>query len=388
VRSSGRSRLPLGSAAGAIALLAALGWVAGSHARPATFPGLNGPLLVAAGDGYRTLEPRSQRPRMRPLRINGGDPVWSPDGRRLAFEDGGIRVGRADGRRSQRIVASGTAPAWSPDGSQIAFADRRGGIYLVGADGRHQRRLSEQGLSPEWSPDGREIAFAIARVGDVFILTLESGDVRRLTRSDAADGCRSVYEAPKWSPDGAEIALQVRGVCSWTLHESGYAATIRPDGTGLRDIALPAPGWMDAIAYSPVWAPDGSRLAIAQDPGQGTDAGLFERIEIVTRVGGVLRSIRSTATPQDWQPVCSQRGSVRPDRIRGRAAGDLACGLGGDDTITGGAGRDRLFGEDGNDRFFARDGEFDIVGCGAGRDTVVADRSDLVGRDCERVTRA
>jgi Ca2+-binding RTX toxin-like protein len=63
------------------------------------------------------------------------------------------------------------------------------------------------------------------------------------------------------------------------------------------------------------------------------------------------------------------------------------AGLGGNDEITGGAGRDRLFGEDGADRILAQDGEFDVVGCGAGRDSVVADSSDLVGLDCERVSR-
>jgi hypothetical protein len=40
-----------------------------------------------------------------------------------------------------------------------------------------------------------------------------------------------------------------------------------------------------------------------------------------------------------------------------------------------------------NDEFFARDRKFDVAGCGAGRDAVVADESDLVGRDCERVGR-
>ena len=34
----------------------------------------------------------------------------------------------------------------------------------------------------------------------------------------------------------------------------------------------------------------------------------------------------------------------------------------------------------------AKDGAFDIIGCGPGRDTVVADPIDLVGSDCERPT--
>jgi Ca2+-binding RTX toxin-like protein len=65
----------------------------------------------------------------------------------------------------------------------------------------------------------------------------------------------------------------------------------------------------------------------------------------------------------------------------------LICGLAGDDTIDGNGGRDRLFGESGNDRFLARNGSFDVIGCGPGRDTVIADRIDLVGPDCERVSR-
>jgi hypothetical protein len=34
-----------------------------------------------------------------------------------------------------------------------------------------------------------------------------------------------------------------------------------------------------------------------------------------------------------------------------------------------------------------RDGERDVVRCGSEDDTVVADRKDVVGRDCERVSR-
>ena len=64
-----------------------------------------------------------------------------------------------------------------------------------------------------------------------------------------------------------------------------------------------------------------------------------------------------------------------------------SAGLGGADRITGGRGRDRLFGGEDNDTIDARDGSFDVVGCGPGHDTVVTDRIDLVGVDCERVTR-
>jgi Ca2+-binding RTX toxin-like protein len=54
--------------------------------------------------------------------------------------------------------------------------------------------------------------------------------------------------------------------------------------------------------------------------------------------------------------------------------------------VDGGSGRDRLFGRGGDDLIDARDTERDVVYCGTGRDTVRADRGDLL-RGCERVFR-
>ena len=73
--------------------------------------------------------------------------------------------------------------------------------------------------------------------------------------------------------------------------------------------------------------------------------------------------------------------------MRGTRGADLVCGLGGNDRIAGGAGNDRLFGESGDDWIASRDRGFDVVGCGRGRDTALADPSDLVGGDCESVQR-
>jgi Ca2+-binding RTX toxin-like protein len=46
-----------------------------------------------------------------------------------------------------------------------------------------------------------------------------------------------------------------------------------------------------------------------------------------------------------------------------------------------------LDGGAGDDVLSARDGARDTIRCGAGRDTVTADRLDTVARDCERVSR-
>jgi Ca2+-binding RTX toxin-like protein len=75
------------------------------------------------------------------------------------------------------------------------------------------------------------------------------------------------------------------------------------------------------------------------------------------------------------------------DTILGLAGNDLLDGGPGNDTLIGGPGRDTLFGRSGNDVLSVRDGQRDRVSCGPGRDRVIADRIDIVGRDCEHVGR-
>jgi len=81
-------------------------------------------------------------------------------------------------------------------------------------------------------------------------------------------------------------------------------------------------------------------------------------------------------------------GTGGADLLRGGAGDDRLLGRGGNDTLVGGSGHDTLEGNAGNDRILARDGERDTVRCGRGRDSVVADRADVVARDCETVKRA
>jgi Tol biopolymer transport system component len=109
---------------------------------------------------------------------------WSPDGRRLVFEilpsrpsgrDGGRQsdIGVIDGdgtglRRLTRTAAFETHPVWSPDGRRIAFTSDRHArgrnleplgpafeIYTMRADGRDVRRITRNrvpDLHPNWQP--------------------------------------------------------------------------------------------------------------------------------------------------------------------------------------------------------------------------------------------
>ena len=149
-------------------------------------------------DGHVYLKAPGRR--ARPL--TGGaaddrDPVWSPDGRRIAFtrlderasaprpRKGAMRrrpaprlrelwVMRSNGshaRRLKKLPAGVSSPAWSPDGRSIAFAmgpSGRRGLYTLRTTGHGLRRLASRAADPrgiDWQPRGRDPVIAAA--GDI-----------------------------------------------------------------------------------------------------------------------------------------------------------------------------------------------------------------------------
>ncbi len=88
-------------------------------------------------------------------------------------------------------------------------------------------------------------------------------------------------------------------------------------------------------------------------------------------------------------PGCVEQvvGSPFADHITGDGGAQIIQGGDGGDVLDGGGGIDLIAGQEGDDTITARDRAIDVVGCDGGVDTVVADRFDLVGRDCETITR-
>jgi TolB protein len=100
---------------------------------------------------------------------------WSPDGQTIAYaNDGNICTVPITGGPSHCLTTSGTPdahlwgdhdPQWSPDGKRILFErggiEKSGALMLVSRDGGNADYLVKPDLNdirPSWSPNGRAVS--------------------------------------------------------------------------------------------------------------------------------------------------------------------------------------------------------------------------------------
>ncbi len=198
------------------------------------------------------------------------DPVWSPDGQRIAFysdRDGNheIYVMDADGSNVTRLTDNNyddRSPVWSPDGQRIAFYIYRLGksdIYVMDADGFNVTPLTDNDssdIAPAWSPDGQRIAFGFHDIRDwnIYVMDADGSNVTRLTDSRSDENDR-----PAWSPDGNRIAFaagRFGDVFGWDYE----IYVMDADGSNVMRLTD-----NDGQEFDPAWSPDGQRIAFASD---------------------------------------------------------------------------------------------------------------------------
>jgi Tol biopolymer transport system component/putative cell wall-binding protein len=163
------------------------------------------------------------------LRSSGDWPAWSPDGVRIAFSElvdqrhKDLWIVDADGSDAQRVRASNRdlsdehyrTPVWSSDGRRLAYLRGAGSRYVVEVldlgEGTTTQVTDPDVVQPNilhglgWSPDDAEVVFeghgppaapGFGSIPDVWAVDVVTGTPRRLHRIGTG-------HAPDWSaPDG------------------------------------------------------------------------------------------------------------------------------------------------------------------------------------------
>lgn len=191
-------------------------------------------------------------------------PAFSSDGRTIFFHTGGARSARSALMKRSGVDETAAAISLvddgsrnyhaqpSPDGRRLAFdSDREGerAVYIGDVDGTNARRVSGAGYAavPTWSPDGDRLALIRAepdrpKVWNLWLLTISSGEPRRLTRFRSGQTW-----AASWLPDGRSVVFS---------HEDRILRLSLSDGR-VRTYGTPVRG---RTVRTPAVSPDGQRV--------------------------------------------------------------------------------------------------------------------------------
>ena len=233
-------------------------------------------------------------------------PNWSPDGKYLIANSGGVIYRFALDRSPiepeklalDRGYECNNDKAISPDGKWLAFSAEQGSaegsqVFLAGADGRSPRLMTPNTPSyfHGWSPDGKWLAFVAERSGnfDIYRVAAAGGGEERLTSSPGFD------DGPDYSPDGKWIYINSDRAGGWDIWRFPASGAGTGDAKAERVTGDAEEDWF------PHPSPDGKWLVFLSFP-PGTKGHDF-KTAVQLRVMAMPSSDAGVAPPKDEDAI-------------------------------------------------------------------------------------
>lgn len=196
-----------------------------------------------------------------------GSNAWLTNGSRLLFSRGTARgfetwtYNIADGSSSKLFEVDGSTNSFpSPDGKSVVYTLMKGGkstIWLWDTEKKTHRQLTTEGFEfvsfDGVSPDGRSLLYESYRTGtgDLWRIDLASGNRQQLTKDVASDF------SGRWSPDGTRVVF---------MSNRGGQPDVWMLATGEGDVQRLTDDALEESA--PSWTPDGRGVVVNVALGQ------------------------------------------------------------------------------------------------------------------------
>jgi len=251
------------------------------------------------------------------LRVRRVDnPRVSPDGRQVVFTIGDVNydankvvtqiyVTSIAGGEIKRLTSADTsssAPRWSPDGKKIAYANG-GQIWVMDHDGDHKEqvtKISTGAAGPVWSPDGKWIAFT----SDVY------------AACNGNDECNKKHdEQAEQSKVKAHIMdrLLYKHWDEWRDVKRTHVFVVASKGGAAREITtgdFDSPPYAASSAVDYSFSPDSSEIAFLRNPDKVEATSTNSDIYTMNLASGAIKNITQRNHGYDVGPIYTRDGKL------------------------------------------------------------------------------